>query len=105
MRGSLPEMERKKAKYNERQSLIMSNAAQDLLQKNFQEALALQGEVDWDSLHYQSIPSWDSLGHMRLIAAIEGAFDLMLTTDEILDLSSFEKAQEILRGHGIRFEP
>lgn len=47
-------------------------------------------------LQYQQIPNWDSVGHMGLIAAIEDAFDIMMDTDDIIDLSSYEKGKEIL---------
>lgn len=48
------------------------------------------------SLEYQAIEAWDSVGHMGLIAALEDAFDIMMDTDDIIDLSSFEKGKEIL---------
>lgn len=47
-------------------------------------------------LKYQDIPAWDSVGHMTLIAALEDAFDIMMDTDDIIDLSSYEKGKEIL---------
>ena len=47
-------------------------------------------------LTYQSVPAWDSVGHMTLIAALEDAFDIMMETDDIIDLSSYEKGMEIL---------
>ena len=47
-------------------------------------------------LTYQAIPTWDSVGHMALIAALEQEFDIMMETDDIIDLSSFEKGMEIL---------
>lgn len=48
------------------------------------------------SLKYQDIKAWDSVGHMGLVANIEEAFDIMMETDDIIDLSSFEKGKEIL---------
>lgn len=48
------------------------------------------------TLKYQEIQAWDSVGHMGLVAAIEEAFDIMMETDDIIDLSSFEKGKEIL---------
>ena len=47
-------------------------------------------------LQYQQIELWDSVGHMTLVANLEDAFDIMLETDDIIDLSSYEKGQEIL---------
>lgn len=52
-------------------------------------------------LTYQSIPAWDSVGHMQLIAALEEAFDIMLEMDDIIDLSSFEKGKEILKKYNV----
>ncbi len=55
-------------------------------------------------LEYQQVASWDSVGHMGLVAAIEDAFDIMMDTDDIIDLSSFEKGKEILASnYGIEF--
>ena len=48
-------------------------------------------------LKYQSVKLWDSVGHMTLTAALEDAFDIMFETDDIIDLSSYEKGIEILK--------
>lgn len=56
-----------------------------------------------EGLKYQGIEAWDSVGHMGLIAALEEAFDIMLETDDIIDLSSFEKGKEILAKYNISF--
>ncbi len=52
-------------------------------------------------LKYQDIEAWDSVGHMGLVAAIEDAFEIMLDADDIVDLSSFEKGQEILKKYNV----
>ncbi len=56
-----------------------------------------------DGLAYQAIPEWDSVGHMQLIAAIEDAFDIMIDTDDIIDLSSYEKGKELLTKYEVAF--
>lgn len=48
-------------------------------------------------LKYQGVELWDSVGHMTLISALEDAFDIMMETDDIIDLSSYEKGKEILK--------
>jgi acyl carrier protein len=48
-------------------------------------------------LKYQDIAAWDSVGHMAMIAGIEEAFDIMMETDDIIDLSSYEKGMNILK--------
>lgn len=52
-------------------------------------------------LKYQDIPSWDSVGHMSLIANLEDNFDIMMETDDIIDFSSYEKGKEILKKYEI----
>ena len=55
-------------------------------------------------LKYQSVELWDSVGHMSLVAALEDTFDIMLDTDDIIDLSSYEKGLEILaENYGVEF--
>lgn len=54
-------------------------------------------------LAYQGIETWDSVGHMTLIAAIEDTFGIMMDTDDIIDLSSFEKGKEILAKYNVEF--
>ena len=55
-------------------------------------------------LKYQSVELWDSVGHMSLVAALEDTFDIMLETDDIIDLSSYEKGLEVLaENYGVEF--
>lgn len=50
---------------------------------------------------YQDTPSWDSVGHMSMIAALEETFDIMLDTEDIIDFSSWEKGKEILQKYEV----
>lgn len=61
----------------------------------FIEAFEVEKDV-LTGLKYQETQLWDSVGHMNLIANLEDAFDIMMETDDIIDLSSFEKGMEIL---------
>ena len=61
----------------------------------FMDALEV-GEDQLEGLVYQGVPSWDSVGHMSLVSAIEEAFDIMIETDDLIDLSSYDKGKEIL---------
>lgn len=62
----------------------------------FMETLQLNAD-QLEGLTYQGVELWDSVGHMTLTAALEDAFDIMLETDDIIDLSSYEKGIEILK--------
>ena len=66
----------------------------------FVESLGVK-ENQVESLEYQSIPAWDSVGHMGLIAAIEDAFDIQFETDDIVDFNSFTKGIELLKKYDV----
>ena len=77
---------------------------EDTLQAAFVEALGIDaGETSWETLAYRGIPEWDSVAHMQLIGEIEDAFDIMLDTDDVIDMSSYAKAIEILGKYGVEF--
>ena len=63
----------------------------------------LISENQLKGLQYQSVPAWDSVGHMGLITALEEAFDIMIDTDDIIDFSSYEKGKEILKKYNVIF--
>jgi acyl carrier protein len=62
----------------------------------FREALNLGESDDITILAYREHRSWTSLGHMTLVAALEEKFDLMLDAEDILAMSSYSKAVEIM---------
>jgi acyl carrier protein len=66
------------------------------LVKIFAKSLGVNEEIITDELQYNSISEWDSVAHMFLIGEIEDAFDIMLDTDDIIDMSSPAKALEIV---------
>ena len=74
------------------------------LRSCFSESLGIPLEQVVDDLTYNSIEQWDSVGHMTLVAGIESTFDVLLDTDDILNLSSVREAVAILRRHGVDFD-
>ena len=48
-------------------------------------------------LKYQGIPTWDSVGHMEMVAELEEAFDIMLETIDVFDFNTYDKGITILR--------
>ena len=73
------------------------------LKDAFVEALGIDESQVTDELTYNSIPEWDSIAHMALVAEIDDVFDTMLDTDDVLDMSSFAKAKEILAKYDVAF--
>ena len=56
-----------------------------------------------DNLEYNTIPEWDSVGHMTLIGLLEDTFDIAMDMDDIIDFSSYKKGYEILEKYGVTF--
>ena len=48
-----------------------------------------------------SIATWDSAGHMNLIAELEKEFGVQLTDDDVVELVSVEAIAEALARHGV----
>jgi len=69
----------------------------------FVASLNIKQDTVTDELAYNTIPQWDSVAHMVLIAALEQEFDVMLDMDEIIDMNSVKVAKEILSKHKIEF--
>lgn len=70
----------------------------------FNRSLGIPAGQITDDLAYNTVKEWDSVGHMALVAALEGAFDIMFDTDDILNLSSVARAREILTKYGVVFD-
>lgn len=73
------------------------------LTQAFVTALAIPADQVVPELGYGQIKQWDSTAHMVLIAELETVFDVMLDTDDIIDLSSYDKARQILSRYGVTF--
>ena len=67
------------------------------LKDNFVQALGLDANEVTDDLSYDNNEKWDSMRHMELVTLIEETFNIMMDTDDIIDMSSFAKAKEILK--------
>jgi acyl carrier protein len=67
----------------------------------FSVALGIDPSLVNDGLSYNSIKEWDSVAHMGLVAALEETYEIMLETDDIIDMSSVAKAKQILAKYGV----
>lgn len=74
------------------------------LREAFRTALDLEPDAAVDDLHYQDNEKWDSLAHMSLVAALEDEFSVMIDTDDVINMSSFQEAVRILGKYGVDFD-
>ncbi len=71
------------------------------LQEIFRSTFPLPPAPDWDSVRYGETEGWDSLAHMQLITELEDRCEILVETDDVIDLSSFPRAIEILSKYGV----
>ncbi len=69
----------------------------------FMESFSIDESKLDDNLEYNTIPEWDSVGHMGLIAELEEVFDIMMEMDDIIDFSSYKKGFELIAKYGVEF--
>ena len=69
----------------------------------FIECFSISKESLTDSLEYDSIEAWDSIGHMTLIGILEETFEISMDMEDIIDFSSYSKGFSLLRKYDIEF--
>ena len=67
----------------------------------FMDVFEINNDQLTNDLEYQSIDSWDSVGHMALMAALEDEFDISLEMDDIIDFGSYITGIETMKKYGI----
>ena len=72
----------------------------ELYKSCFTASLSISDE-GLEDLEYNSVPEWDSIGHMSLISELEEKFKISIDTDDIVDFSSFSKGKEILKKYKV----
>ncbi len=55
-----------------------------------------------ESLEYQSIPAWDSVGHMSLIAALEDEFEISFEMDDVIEFGTYLSGIDTLKKYGVQ---
>ena len=81
--------------------ILMSNKQK--YQDIFIKSLSIDIKKFSESLKYNEIPEWDSIGHMTLMSGLEEGFSITMETDDIVDFSSYKKGMEILNKYKINF--
>ena len=70
----------------------------------FVNSLSIDKKKFNKDIEYNSIPEWDSIGHMTLMSSIEEQFGISLETDDVIDFSSFNKGKEILKKYKVEIK-
>jgi acyl carrier protein len=71
------------------------------LQEVFATALAIPSDQITADLAYQSIPEWDSMSHMILIAELESSYAIAIETEDLLEMNSVTNVISGLLKYGV----
>jgi len=75
--------------------------------KNYKEifikSLNLKNSDFNESIKYNDVAEWDSIGHMNLISALEDEFKISIDTDDVVEFSSFKVGIKILKKYKVKF--
>jgi len=74
----------------------MDNNKISKINKIFISSLNLGQKTNLTKLNYTD-KNWDSVAHMHLIAQLEKNFKIAIDPEDIVDMSSYKKALEILK--------
>jgi acyl carrier protein len=66
----------------------------------FSEVFRLPPDRFGDDVTPANVEGWDSARHVELVVALEERFGCMFEPDEVPDLTSLERIEEILTRHG-----
>ena len=64
------------------------------MKKVFMDSFSISKDKLKKDLKYNTIPQWDSVGHMSMIAALEDAFNITFEMDDIIDFSSYKTGKK-----------
>jgi acyl carrier protein len=56
-----------------------------------------------DNTSPDTLPAWDSIHHLKLVLAIENAFDVSLTEEQAVEILNYPLIKMVLQEHGVRF--
>lgn len=70
------------------------------LKQAFTRGLGLTLPCEYETLEFSKADGWDSIGHMKLIAAIEETYGIRLDVGDVLALNSYTAARDIVKKYG-----
>lgn len=70
--------------------------------KVFSEVLGIPVESITDETSPENTPLWDSLQAMNLVVALEAAFNVRLSTKEIVSMRTVGLARKVIKGKGVQ---
>jgi len=72
---------------------------EERLRKVFRESFGIK-EID-DRMSYESVPQWDSMGHVGLVMALQKEFACSISPTDAIELTDVRAIKAFLKEHGV----
>jgi acyl carrier protein len=69
----------------------------DRLTELFRAVFELRSDSDARSARQVTTTSWDSLGHVSLVTALESEFEIVISTVDSIEITSYEAARLLVQ--------
>lgn len=73
------------------------------LAKVLSDVLAVPADAINEETSVDSVKSWDSFNHMKLVLALESEFGISFTEEQTVEIISYPLIHAILQEHGVQF--
>ena len=77
------------------------NTPKDRLYETVAAVLGVPPTTLGDESSPETIKTWDSLNHLQLVMALEAAFSISLTPEDVVDMRNLGLVRTILRDYGV----
>lgn len=67
----------------------------------FRDIFNLDNSLDLEGLSPETVPEWDSLGHLTLMNAIEETYKVSFDFEEMIEIENYNDIVRILKTKGV----
>jgi acyl carrier protein len=78
---------------------IMINKLLETIKKVIAEALEINHSEITDQSCMDNVGEWDSLGHLKIISALEKQFNIIFQEKDMIAMTSIKNIEKIIRAH------
>lgn len=75
----------------------MSNSIEEQIKEIMAEILEVEESEIGDEFNPDSVDTWDSLNNLKMVTALEEAFKITLTMDEINSMVDFQEIKNVIK--------
>lgn len=76
---------------------------EDDLKKVLGDVFGIEATSINDMTSVDTVDEWDSLKHLNMVLALEGAFNVTLSVEQTVEILNYPLIKEVLKEHGITF--